>query len=207
MESKIIQITSGQGPAECEWVIGKLLSVFLKECEKENIEYDIIQTVDGYNIGDYYSVTVKISNYTLDFIKRWNGSIQWIGKSMYRENHKRKNWFVGIKVFDISKSVIFDESKIEFNTMRSSGAGGQHVNKTESAVRAIYKPLGISVVASDTRNQHQNKKLAIDRLKMMVSMIDDNIVDKQVKTEWLSHRELERGNPVLIFVGDKFKVK
>ncbi len=204
--SKIVQISSGQGPAECEWVVSKLTKHFCSVLDKRNIIYEIIDSVDGYNDGDFFSVTLKISADNLDsIISEYEGTIQYVGKSMYRPTHKRKNWFVKMSFFDISKSVVFDESKIEFQTMRSSGAGGQHVNKTESAVRAIYRDLDISVVVSDTRNQHQNKKLAIERLRDIAKSLDNNISNKQTEKEWLNHRELERGNAIKKFSTEKFK--
>ena len=91
-----------------------------------------------------------------------------------------------------------DTRFITYQTLRSSGAGGQHVNKTETAVRAIHAPSGISVTASDQRSQHQNKKLATDRLLIKLSAWNEEQQMQQAQENWDSHNSLERGNPVKV---------
>ena len=93
----------------------------------------------------------------------WQGSLQWICASPVRPKHPRKNWYIG--VFRMPEMPEMpSESEIEFQTCRSGGKGGQHVNKTESAVRATHKASGISVRVESERSQHANKKLALTLL-------------------------------------------
>ena len=113
----------------------------------------------------FSSVVLDIVGDELEkFLKPWLGTVQWIGQSPFRKFHKRKNWFVGMVEIARSTVPIWNEMEVVFETFRSNGAGGQHVNKVESAVRALHMPTGISVVARDSRSQHQNKKLALERL-------------------------------------------
>jgi len=88
-----------------------------------------------------------------------------------------------------------------FETMRTSGPGGQHVNKTESAVRATHLPTGLSVVAREERSQHQNKRLALAKLAQLLRE-RDRAAGKRAQHElWNQHNLLECGNPVRTFVG------
>ena len=82
-----------------------------------------------------------------------------------------------------------------YETLRASGPGGQHVNKTESAVRAVHIPSGMSVVASDQRSQWQNKKLATERLLVKLSSWTMEQAMIQAQENWSNHNHLQRGNP------------
>ena len=85
-----------------------------------------------------------------------------------------------------------------YETLRASGPGGQHVNKTESAVRAVHIPSGMSVVASDQRSQWQNKKLATERLLVKLSSWTMEQAMIQAQENWSNHNHLQRGNPVKV---------
>ncbi|KAB4806410.1 peptide chain release factor H, partial [Bacteroides thetaiotaomicron] len=90
------------------------------------------------------------------------------------------------------------ERDFRYETLRSSGQGGQHVNKTESAVRAVHIPSGMSVVASDQRSQWQNKKLATERLLVKLSSWTMEQAMIQAQENWSNHNHLQRGNPVKV---------
>jgi len=208
MKTKIIQITAGRGPAECCWVVTQVLKVFIKELVMEGIDYVVLYKVVGAQNRTLSSVILEITGDQLEkFLMPWLGTIQWIGQSHFRKFHKRKNWFIGFAEFVGQSKVEWKESDVRFETFRSSGAGGQHVNKVESAVRAIHLPTGKTVVARDSRSQHQNKKLAMERLRKTIEsyQLIDFEDDKQEK--WLEHCQLERGNPVRVYEGTKFKLK
>ena len=155
---KIIQITSGRGPAECTWVVAQVLKKVLQEAETLGLEVTVLQREAGSENGTVASAMVQIiGNEAEEFVASWVGTIQWIGKSTFRKFHKRSNWFIGIFGVDTIQSNTFSEKDIQYQAMRSSGAGGQHVNKVSSAIRATHIPTGISVVSMDSRSQHQNK--------------------------------------------------
>lgn len=87
-----------------------------------------------------------------EIVEEWEGNIQWIAQSPYRIYHKRKKWFIGIKSFTPKELSDIGIKYITYQTLRSSGPGGKHVNKTESAVRATHELSGLSVTASDQRS-------------------------------------------------------
>lgn len=89
--------------------------------------------------------------------------------------------------------------------MRSSGAGGQHVNKVSSAIRATHIPTGIAVVSMDSRSQHQNKKLATERLMQKLAQNNVAQLKSQFKNTWMNQMQIERGNPIRTFAETDFK--
>lgn len=210
MKTKIIQITAGQGPAECNWVAAKVLKVLLKELLNCKINYTILQQEKGQENGTVQSATIQLSGdgkLVDKFLKEWVGTIQWIGQSTFRKYHKRKNWFVGIFEIKQQQTVALQSHEIKYQAIRSSGPGGQHVNKVSSAIRAIHEPTGIQVVVMDTRSQHQNRKLAKQRLQLKVAKQNLEGLKASIKDQWENHQELERGNPVKVFTGSDFKQK
>lgn len=200
MEQKIIQITSGKGPEECERVVAKVLEKILKHVRASALEATLVESVKGNIAGTLLSAMILIKGKGADVLcKEWEGSIQWIAQSPYRKYHKRKNWFVGVIVHDISKQMEWKEKDVTYQTMRASGPGGQHVNKTESAVRAIHNPSGISVTASAERSQLMNKKEATERLKNKLISWQLQQANEKIQEQWMEHNDLSRGNAMKVF--------
>ncbi|ESU26356.1 peptide chain release factor-like protein [Flavobacterium limnosediminis JC2902] len=203
---KIIQITSGRGPAECTWVAAQVLKKVLQEAVALNLKATVLQHEAGSENGTVDSAIILLEgNTAADFTASWIGTIQWIGKSTFRKFHKRKNWFIGIFEIEKSKEMVFSEKDIQYQAMRSSGAGGQHVNKVSSAIRATHLPTGLSVVSMDSRSQHQNKKLATERLLQKLKEESVLQIKNQFQTQWTNQLQIERGNPIRTFEGSDFK--
>lgn len=202
----IIQITSGRGPLECQWVVAKVLKVFLEEVKDNNIDYEIIHRESGDENLTLKSVTLLLkSKEQKDFLESWLGSICWTGKSTFRKLHKRSNWFIGVFELEGLEKISFHEKDIQFQTTRSQGSGGQNVNKVNTAVRATHIPTGQSVFVQDSRSQLENKKLSVARLKEKV--LEQNIIQlqKRMQDTWNNHLQVQRGNPVRTFSGTDFK--
>ncbi|WP_340199378.1 peptide chain release factor H [Ascidiimonas sp. W6] len=203
--NKIIQITAGRGPAECCWVVSQILKQFLNEVRQHALDYEILHREEGPENGTLQSVTLLLKGDAEALLKTWTGTLQWIGSSTYRKYHKRKNWFVGLFEMEHIQPETVKETDITYQAIRSSGPGGQHVNKVSSAVRATYIPNGLTVVAMDNRSQHQNKKLAKQRLIEKVAQNYWEVFKKNKADQWENHVHLQRGNPVRIFRGTDFK--
>ncbi|WP_433829783.1 peptide chain release factor H [Flavobacterium anhuiense] len=203
---RIIQITAGRGPAECTWVVAQVLKKVLEEAQENQLETVLLQREAGTENGTVETASIAIKGKNTDeFVNSWIGTIQWIGQSQFRKMHKRKNWFIGIFEIEQQKNNLFSENDIQYQAMRSSGAGGQHVNKVSSAIRATHIPTGIAVVAMDSRSQHQNKKLATERL--IKKMEDEKLLQlkNHVGKQWENQLNVQRGNPVRVFTGSDFK--
>ena len=203
---KIIQITAGRGPAECTWVVAQVLKKMLEEAQACQIEATVLQREAGTENGTVLTALILLKGKTVtEFVDSWKGSIQWIGQSSFRKMHKRKNWFIGVFEMDALAIKSISEKDIQYQAMRSSGAGGQHVNKVSSAVRATHVPTGLSTVAMDSRSQHQNKKLATERLLEKFRVFELEMIKKQVNDQWENQLNVARGNPTRTFTGSDFK--
>lgn len=208
MENYSLHITSGKGPAECALAAALALKEVLKEAAENKLQTHIIERTSGTENRTILSATVMISGKNAKaFCDSWSGVTLWICQSPFRKLHKRKNWFISIQTLDQSQLAGWDEREITFQTMRSSGPGGQHVNKVESAVRATHQPSGLTTTANESRSQLQNKKTAIERLKQQFEQWLLNEALAKQQQLWQQHNALERGNPSRTYEGLTFNKK
>jgi peptide chain release factor len=198
-ERIMMQISSGQGPSECELAVAKLFGALCREFP----DIELVDKSPGGRAGCFKSIRFRGG----DELRALDGSVQWVCVSPFRPKHKRKNWFVDLSLCAEASTEDFREELIRFETFRSSGKGGQHVNKTESGVRAIYEPTGDSVVIMDERSQHRNKQIAAERLRRQFSERN-----QAGKAEAKAHNRLEaykivRGDPVRVYEGPDFELR
>jgi peptide chain release factor len=194
-----VQITAGQGPVECAWAVTQVLGTLLSEAAAAGLETTVLEVMEGPAPATAYSVVIAVSGIELEaFIRSWRGTVQWIGQSPYRPEHKRKNWFVGVAVWEPVAETAFDTKDVHWETMRASGPGGQHVNRSESAVRVTHLSTGVQAVAAEERSQHRNRKLALARLATKLSELQRGRHGEAREARWQAHQALERGNPVRV---------
>lgn len=200
-------ITSGNGPAECHQAVAGVLNAMRDEAEGMGLGIDTSVSPARHGLR---SAVVLISGPQAEaFAMRWRGTIQWRAKSNLRPQHKRANWFVG--VFDLPRShqsvQPIHQRDVTFESFRAGGPGGQHQNTTDSAVRAVHRPTGLTAVAREDRSQHRNKSRALERLKQL--MAARAVADEQAQkaSQNQMNHALERGNPVRVFTGHTFREK
>jgi peptide chain release factor len=202
MSERWLQVSAGQGPVECAWAALKVVEKICGEARVVAIEAKALEIIEGEESGTAQSALISIAggeDALETFIARWLGTVQWIARSPFRPNHTRKNWFVGVEVLAPLEATEFDSRDVKWETMRASGPGGQHVNRTESAVRLTHLPTGIQVVAAEERSQHRNRKLALARLAAKLADADAEREGQSRNDRWRAHQQLERGNPVRVF--------
>ncbi|WP_430813750.1 peptide chain release factor H [Carboxylicivirga sp. RSCT41] len=209
MDTIILQITSGRGPAECCWVVARVLKYMIEEAKKASISYTIMHREQGLENGTLFSAGVQLEGKDVaSFARQWTGTVQWVGQSQFRKHHKRKNWFVAVNALNLAhESTGINDKDISYQAIRSGGPGGQHVNKVSTAIRAKHLPSGLQVLVSESRSQLQNKKLAKSRLVELVRLELFNQQKKDMRAGWKNHLEIQRGKPIRTFYGSDFKAR
>ncbi|OSI12229.1 peptide chain release factor H [Neisseria canis] len=198
-----LHISTAQGPAECRIFARFALQKLLEEAQGCGITAEILEhTADKHGI---LSATVGLDGAAAEaFSKSWQGTLQWICGSPVRPKHPRKNWYIGI--FRLPEPVeTADGGKIVFQTCCSGGKGGQHVNKTESSVRATHTASGISVRVESERSQHANKKRARELLLQKIASLQAAQSEQHAAAKHSQLYQVERGNPIRVFEGVHFK--
>lgn len=200
----LLQLSAAQGPAECQLAVAKALRRLLEEAADYAVELSVLEQEPGEHHGTFRSVLLALEGVRSEELARsWEGTVQWTCPSPYRPKHGRRNWFIGVARFSIPAATL--EGKIRFETMRSSGPGGQHVNTSDSAVRATHVATGISVKVQTERSQHANKKLAVLLISGKLAQRAEDAKLAQRADRRTAHHQVARGNPVRIFQGESFK--
>lgn len=158
----LLQISANTGPAECCLGVVKMLAHLELEAGKAGLALTVVDEVQGERRGTLQSVLVALEGddgACRLFADSRAGTVLWTCPSPYRPRHPRKNWYLDVAVFAPPPAAFGSEVVIE--TMRASGPGGQHVNKTETAVRATHVATGLSVKVAGSRSQGANKAAAL----------------------------------------------
>jgi peptide chain release factor len=197
---ELIQFSAGRGPIECSWAVWEIYTRFCADAVKQGLEPATVEMEPDRSGNTYKSIIVSLTGESAAaFCREWTGTVQFTAQSPFRPEHRRKNWFIAVNRIPLIDKEVFSAQDIRFETMRSSGAGGQHVNKTESCVRATHIPTNTVVVIGAHRSQHQNKALAVAILMNRLKDAERRKSQLLEKQTWQNHNELIRGNPVKKF--------
>lgn len=200
----LLQLSASQGPDECALAVARALRALLREAEAAGVEVDIVEQQDGPRAGTLRSALLALDGErAIELAQAWSGTLQWICSSPYRPRHARKNWFIGARI--VAGEEELADSGIRYETCKASGPGGQHVNKTESAVRATHLASGISVKVQSERSQHANRRLAALLLASRLAERAEEARGEQRAERRLFHHAVERGNAVRVFRGEAFE--
>jgi len=205
----IVSINAGAGGTEAQDWVEMLLRMYLRWGEKREYETKIIDILPGEEAG-LKNVTFTVNGrYAYGYLKAEVGIHRLVRISPFDAGARRHTSFASVFVYpEISDDVVIeiDEKDLRVDTFRSSGAGGQHVNKTDSAVRITHLPTGIVVQCQNERSQHKNKAIALKILK--ARLYEKELKEKEEKLEELHNtkKEIAWGSQIRSYVMHPYKM-
>lgn len=205
-----IDIQSGSGGTEAQDWANMLLRQYLRWAEAQGFNVEVIEVSAG-DVAGIKSATVKVSGeYAFGFLRTETGVHRLVRKSPFDSGNRRHTSFASLFAYpeiDDSVDVEINPSDIRIDTYRASGAGGQHVNKTDSAVRITHEPTGIVVQCQSDRSQHRNKDAAFSMLKARLYEHEMQIRRSEQQAQEDEKSDIGWGSQIRSYVLDQSRIK
>ena len=205
-----LDIQSGAGGTEAQDWAEMLLRMYLRWCESNGFAAELIEASAG-EVAGIKSATVHVKGeYAYGWLRTESGVLRLVRKSPFDSGNRRHTSFAAVYVspeVDDDIEIQIDPADLRVDVYRASGAGGQHVNKTESAVRITHNPSGIVVQCQNDRSQHKNRATAMKQLKARLYEFEEQKRLEEVKAEEESKSDVGWGSQIRSYVLDQSRVK
>ena len=205
-----VDITAGQGGTEAQDWAEMLLRMYLRWMEAHDFEAEIIEASAG-EVAGIKSATVHVKGpYAYGWLRTETGIHRLVRKSPFDSGNRRHTSFAGVFVspeVDDDVEIEINPADLRIDVYRASGAGGQHVNRTESAVRITHNPTGIVVQCQNDRSQHKNKATAMKQLKAKLYELEMQQRRAQAQAVEDTKADIAWGNQIRSYVLDQSRIK
>ena len=205
-----MDIQAGSGGTEAQDWANMLLRMFLRWGERQGFKTELMEVSEG-EVAGIKSATIKFTGeYAFGMLRTETGVHRLVRKSPFDSGNRRHTSFASVFVspeIDESIEIEINPADLRIDTYRSSGAGGQHVNKTDSAVRLTHEPTGVVVQCQNDRSQHRNKAQAMDMLKARLYELE--IQKQQVDQQQVedAKSDIGWGSQIRSYVLDASRIK
>ena len=205
-----INFQSGSGGTEAQDWANMLLRMYIRYGERKGFKVEVLDISDG-DIAGIKSATVKISgDYAFGHLRTETGVHRLVRKSPFDSGNRRHTSFASVQVYpevDDSIEVDINPADLRIDTYRASGAGGQHINKTDSAVRITHIPTNTVVQCQDDRSQHRNRSEAMNMLRAQLYALELNKRNEEKQALEDAKTDIGWGHQIRSYVLDQSRIK
>ncbi len=205
-----VEFQSGSGGTEAQDWAAMLLRMYLRYCERKGFKVEVLEESDG-DVAGIKGASLKVSgDYAYGTLRTENGVHRLVRKSPFDSNAKRHTSFASVQIFpevDDSIQIDINPADLRIDTYRASGAGGQHINKTDSAVRITHIPTGVVVQCQNDRSQHRNKDEAMNMLKGALYNLELNKRNAEKQALEDAKTDIGWGHQIRSYVLDQGRIK
>jgi len=209
INNAFVSINAGAGGTEAQDWAEMLLRMYLRWAEKKDFKTDIIEILAGDEAGIKNVTFSVVGDYSYGYLKAEAGIHRLVRISPYDAGKRRHTSFASVFLYpDIEDEIVvdIDESDLRIDTYRASGAGGQHVNKTDSAVRITHLPTGIVAQCQNERSQHKNKDMAMKVLKARLYELQQEEQSKKIEELHSNKKQIAWGSQIRSYVMQPYRL-